>query len=34
MTAAKYIPIVPDERGIPCLTVEGKVFYLTDINNA
>lgn len=34
MTAAKYIPIVPDERGIPCLTVEGKVFYPTDINNA
>lgn len=34
MTAAKYIPIVPDEREIPCLTVEGKVFYLADINNA
>ena len=34
MTAAKYIPIVPGERGIPCLTIDGKVFYLADINDA
>ena len=34
MTAAKYIPIVTGERGIPCLTIDGKVFYLADINDA
>lgn len=34
MSVTKYIPIVPDERGIPCLTIEGKVFYLSDIDNA
>lgn len=34
MTATTFIPIVPDARGIPCLTIDQKAFYLEDLNNA
>lgn len=30
MSAVEYIPIVPDARDIPTLTVEGKVYYLSE----
>lgn len=34
LTAPTYIPIVPDTRDIPTLTVEGRTYFLSDFSNA